>query len=808
MKKPVRIHLVEERKNRKWSQQEVADRLGTTQHNVSRWERGQTAPGSYFRTRLCELFGKQPQELGLFGDQVIEDPQPTAKPIDANTSRAGLEKRRTRWYVPHQRNAFFAGRDHLLHSIHALLQPQDNTTTLTRSLALHGLGGIGKTQVALEYVYRYASAYTTILWISAETSETLLASFVSCADILALPEQHPQDPQKLVQAMLQWLGVQKDWLLVFDNVEDLALLQAFLPVPCQGALLLTTRLQAVGTLARRIPVNLLNTEESLTLLLQRAKLLPLGMPLTHLSSTDVLAAQAIVEIMDGLPLALDQAGAYIEETQCSLGDYLYLLQTVSLRLLDERDAYAEHPLSVTKTFVLACEQVERHHTLATALLTACAFLAPEAIPETFFLEGAASLGAPFDILATDPLQLHSAMKALLAYSLLQRDPVTHTLTIHRLVQVVLRGRQSEAAQHAWVERLAEAMSRVFPLNNRQVGYWPTCAGLLPHALVCLKLSEQWQMDTTKSIPLMVHVATYFGNLAQFSEAERLYQRALDLIEHASETKNPLSIQILRGLANLYLDQGAYEQAKHLYEHAVQAAEHEMSLDLASSLNNLALVYIYQGKYQEAEPLYQRALRIKEHILGPEHVQVASSLNNLGILYMDLGKDKEAEALFQRALRLCEQTLGYDDIQGTFPMSNLAELFERQEKDEEAEALCQRALRIREDVLGPEHPMVAEILNDLATFSRKRGKYEEAEVLCRQALRIYAQHGKDEHPDVASILVNLARLYVAQNRYDEAIPYYANALQMRTRLLGSTHHLTAETARELADCAIAQRKDEI
>ena len=307
MNNVTRTQLIEARKYRQWSQQELAGLIGTTQNNISRWERGITTPGPYFRAKLCELFDRLPQDLGLLNDQEIEKPQPTPGLAGTNTSLPAPDQCVSYWCVPYARNPFFTGRDHLLHSLHTMLQQQNGgAAALTQSYALYGLGGIGKTQIALEYAYLYAPAYTAILWVSAETSETLLASFNSLADVLLLPERNEQDQTKVISAVIRWLERKQEWLLIFDNVEDLTLLQPFLPAARQGSILLTTRLQSLGTFAQQIIVECMNEEEGRIFLLQRARLLQPSTSLTHLSSTDVLAAQIIVEEMDGLPLALDQ----------------------------------------------------------------------------------------------------------------------------------------------------------------------------------------------------------------------------------------------------------------------------------------------------------------------------------------------------------------------------------------------------------------------------------------------------------------------------------------------------------------------
>ncbi|MGH2479442.1 MAG: NB-ARC domain-containing protein, partial [Ktedonobacteraceae bacterium] len=459
MNPSIRLRLVEARKDHQWSQQELADLLGTTQHNVSRWERGQTVPGPYFRAKLCELFDKKPQELDLLVARERDATPPDSAP---DTSASLHNQRVPLWHVPYPRNPFFTGRATLLQSLHELLQ-QNTATTLTQSYALHGLGGIGKTQIALEYAYRHAPDYSAIFWVNAETSEALLASFVTLADILNLTEQQEPDQNKIVRAVIRWLSTQKDWLLVCDNVEDLTLLRSFLPSSHQGSILLTTRLQAVGTLAQQVPVEPLTREEGLTFLLQRAKLLQPGMMPTHLAPADVSTAQAVVEVMDGLPLALDQVGAYIEETQCGLESYLQQYHQRRARLLERRGhSPQDHLASVYTTLSLSFQHVEQHNPTAVEILQFCAFLAPEAIPEEVLSVGLSQNGTHLQAFATDPWLLDEFLAVLGTYSLIHRDPATKTLSLHRLVQAVLQDRLSEQERTWWFTRCITALHRLFP----------------------------------------------------------------------------------------------------------------------------------------------------------------------------------------------------------------------------------------------------------------------------------------------------------------------------------------------------------
>ena len=254
--------LIQARLARGWSQEDVASQIGTEGNTVNRWERGRARPRPYFRQKLCDLFGQSAQDLGL-----VSLLQEQVAPMTASV--AATNEPAFHWQVPHLRNPFFTGREVLLDMLHQRLRT-DHAVALTQSYALHGLGGIGKTQVALEYAYRYALDYSAVFWIEAETSESILASMDRIAAHLQLPEQGDADQQRMVAAVQRWLTTNGICLLIWDNVEDLELLQRFLR---QGAILITTRNMALGTLAQSIELPPMMQEEGTVFVLRRAKFL-------------------------------------------------------------------------------------------------------------------------------------------------------------------------------------------------------------------------------------------------------------------------------------------------------------------------------------------------------------------------------------------------------------------------------------------------------------------------------------------------------------------------------------------------------
>jgi tetratricopeptide (TPR) repeat protein len=634
----------------------------------------------------------------------------------------------TIWTIPYTRNPFFTGREQILSDLHQAL------TTRNRA-ALTGFGGLGKTQTAIEYAYRHRSNYQAVFWLKAETRDTLLSDFAAIAAALTLPEAAAQQQQLAVAAAKHWLETNEGWLLILDNADDLALAKEFLPTHHSGHVLLTTRARALGGIAEGVTLRVMPPEEAAQLLLRRARV-------KHATSAETELALQIANELGYLPLALDQAGAFIEETPSSLDEYLKLYRTRRDKLLAERGSLADHA-SVTVTFSLAFDKVAQSSPAAADLLRLCAFLAPEAIPEEVVSAGADDFTG--------------VLKEATRFSLIDRDVASKTLDIHRLVQAVIQARMSASEQETWAKHAVRAVNKAFP-NIPEFQNWDLCQKLLPHAQICASLMEKHNFEFPEAASLLNETAIYLDDRALYAEAEPLYQRALAIYEKALGPNHPDVATSLNNLAELYRAQGKYAEAEPLYQRALAIWENALGPshpDVARSLNNLALLYYSQGEYAEAEPLYQRALAIREKTLGPSHPDVAQSLNNLAALYDNQGKYAEAEPLYRRALAICEKALGPNHPYVAICLNNLAALFYNQSKYAEAEPLYQRALAIDEEALGPNHPEVATDLNNLARLYDNQGKYAEAEPLYQRALAIFEKALGPNHPRTIITRENLA-----------------------------------------------------
>ncbi|MBO0780190.1 MAG: helix-turn-helix transcriptional regulator [Ktedonobacteraceae bacterium] len=783
-----------------WSQQEVAARIDAPgSYYISRWERGITFPSPLYRERLCTLFGMNAQDLGLLPPSHVPAP-----PVDSDDFAASPEPATPLWSVPFLRNPFFIGRDDVLAQVHAYLFPPQPTTH-ARSLALHGLGGVGKTQLAVEYAYRFADTYRALFWIDAETVESIQASVLQVAEVLALPEWQQADQARMIAAVQRWLATHPDWLMIWDNVDDPAPLIRFFP-PCRhGAVLITTQHQTLGTLAVGLELPPLPSEDGLLLLRRRAYLLDVEASREQVqhwarhAPEEYQQSKHLVELMGGLPLALDQVGAYLEETSCSLSDYLHLFQTHRAALLSRRGtALSNHPEPVTTTVSLAFERVAQTNAAAADLLRLAALLAPEPIPENVIVAGAPHLGPTLEPVVADPYQFDLALAALRGASLITIHPERKTLSVHRLVQAVLRDLLAPEEIDRWRERIARMLHATFPPVQPET--WPQCEQSVTQVLACFPWLKQMGSRFPEIGELCYQAGSYLLERRRMEEAAPLLEQAVILEEQSPREDARVLLERLEKQAELFWVQSQYEQAEHLLQRVLRLEEQALGKShprTAETLSNLGLLYWSQGKYEQAEPLYLQALHHLERDSGESHPQTATTLNNLGLLYYNQGKYEQAEPLYLQALRHRERELGASHPQTANILNNLGALYSHQKKYEQAEPLLKRALAIREQQLGPEHPATATTLHNLATISREQGNLAQAGSLLLRSLAIKEQQLGPEHPDTAFVLHSLAIVRQAQGKHAEAQSLFEQALQIRTRALGPAHPHTRETRQYLS-----------
>jgi tetratricopeptide (TPR) repeat protein len=692
------------------------------------------------------------------------------------------------------RNPWFTGRGKEIDDLrHQLCQ----AGKAALGQAISGLGGIGKTQTAIEYGHRHRGQYDAVFWINAATDLGLETGYRKVAKLLRLPHD-ANNSDSVLAAVKRWLESTDGhgWLLIFDNADDPPLLKSYLPGRApNGHILITSRIR-LDVLGIRSPLSIekLSEEDSTKFLLDRADV-------AQSDEQERQAARELARELDGLPLALEQAAAYVTAMRVTYGQYLASYRTRRLDLLERLGPVAgDYPATVAKTWLINFEQVEAASKAAGDLLRLSAMLDPNEIPFELLTKGAKELGQLLceAINPSDPLSVHEVLEPLARFSLIGIDAEGRTYSIHRLVQEVVKDAMGDDGRRIWAERAVKAMNAAFPLG--EVSDWPVCERLVSQAMAGNGLIKEFGFQCEKAANLLNQAGCYLRARGQFRLVEPLLRQAVEIRRQVLGEQHPFFATSLNNLAVLYRSTGRHIEAEPLYRQAMEIRRRvlgEQHPDFANSVNNLAVLYDSMGRYAEAETLYRQAMEIRRRVLGEQHPDFAISLNGLAGLYDSMGRYAEAEPLSRQAMEVSRQVLGEQHPDFANSLVNLAEMYRSAGRYTEAEPLCRQAMEIRRRVLGEQHPDFANSLNSLAVLYYLMGRNAEAEPLFRQAMEIDRQVLGERHPNFATSLSNLALLYDSTGRHIEAEPLYRQATEIRRQVLGEQHPDFATSLNNLA-----------
>jgi len=684
------------------------------------------------------------------------------------------------WNLPHLRNPNFTGRESLLAVLRTALtsgQPAALTQAIT------GLGGVGKTQLAVEYAYRHAAEYDLVWWVRAEEPAALAADYAALAGPLNLPQKDEPDQRLVVQAVRRWLSQNTGWLLIFDNAQDPKDLRDYLPPGRAGHVLVTSRYSAWRGVANPLTVQVWERTESIAFLLKRT------------GQTDETAAGALADALGDLPLALAQAGAYVDATRTTLGDYLDLFQSRRTELWEDERPPLDYPHTVATTWSLAMDQVRQDSPAGADLLNLCAFLAPDDIPQTLLSEGGEHLPQPLSATVTDPLAINKAMAALLQYSLIEKTQ--DALSAHRMVQAVTRDRLPEDARRTWAGAAVRLVNDAFSspvIWDWDVQAWSENARLLPHALAAAGHAEALQVASEATAYLFNQAGLYLKGRAEFAEAKAAYERALAIAEAAYGLDHPNVAVTINNLGGVLKALGDLDGARAHLERALAIDEAAFGPDhpnVAICVNNLGAVLRALGDLDGARAHLERALAIWEKQLGPHHPNVARGVNNLGSVLQALGDLDGARAAHDRALAIDEAAFGPHHPNVATDVNNLGSVLQALGNLDGARAAFQRALAIDEAAFGPHHPEVATDINNLGGVLQALGDLDGAREAFQGALAIDEAAFGSHHPNVAIDVNNLGGVLRALGDLAGARAHFERALQICRHSLGEDHPNTVK-----------------
>jgi tetratricopeptide (TPR) repeat protein len=685
------------------------------------------------------------------------------------------------WFVPYQRNPNFVGRD----SLFALLdQGFARPRGEVLCQVLTGMGGIGKTQLALEFAHRRRAKYELVWWVRAEDRSTLIADYTALGNELGLPVHTDQDAT--VAAICGWLRKQRRWLVVFDGVDGPRTLDGLLPNGGEGHVLLTSPREVDWDgVAHPVPVEVLLLPEATTFLLTRT------------GQSDAAAAEELATQLGCLPLALEQAGALIAQTGViAVADYVELFRQRSRELLARGQPMGVRH-TVNTTWNLSLQRLQQESSAAVQLLHLAAFLGPDDLPWHPVVDHAELLPEPLSEVAGDRLELGEVVTALRRYSLVKAS--SGGLVIHRLLQTVIRERLVEEEQTKWAGVAVRLLDASFPTEAGEPSNWPACQRLLSHGLNTLWHAERFGVEPDGSARLLGRVIDYLIVRGQLNDAEEIMRWMLPLAEAASRPRGPSTAAILRSLGRVLRDLGRPAEARAQLEQALaidQEAHGPWDWRVADDRYLLGRILRELGDLIGAWRQLQEALSIDQRLYGSNHRRVAEDRRSLGRAAQNLGDLVEARTQLEQALVVDESLFGsehwipaYDRCQLGTVLRDLGDL-------PRARAHLERALEIDERAFGREHWRAAQDRRYLGTVLRAQGNLAEARARLQEALLIdEIVYGADnwraaqDRRYLGIVLRDLGDLTAARTELERA-------LAIDQAIYGSDHWRAAQDHRHL------------
>ncbi|MFD8379677.1 tetratricopeptide repeat protein [Streptomyces sp. NPDC059679] len=653
--------------------------------------------------------------------------------------------------LPTPDSAVFRGRDEALAALEAL--PAAGAGVVAQSV--RGLGGVGKSTLVLHHARRFlATGGGPVWWVDAESASKVMSGLAGLAT--ALNPVHAGLPlEDAAQWAVVWLQGRSGWLLVLDNAEDPSDLDPYLGPLTTGQVVITTR--------RDLPWRDLGTPLRLDTLTSEAAVDVLR---EITGSTDTAGLASLAEELGYLPLALQQASAYLAQTRTSPGDYLAQLQQDPHGVLAAATPGDPQQRTIAQLWSVTLSAVQTADPHAVHLLRILAYSAPDPLPR-----------AVLDTALETRRAVDHALGVLAAYSMITLTETT--VTVHRLVQTVIRAttprallpppargirrllpdRRPPAPLHPSSTTLALLNAAMPSASPGDLDTWPAWHTLLPHIQAVVSRAE-----ISDSHPDLVSVlaqsALHLQVRGQAAQALPMAKRASAIAKATLGPNHPYTADCLAALAGTLRVLGRPADALPLAKRALAITETALGPNhptTAGRLANVAAALGDLGRPADALPLAKQALAITETALGPNHPDIARRLANLGCTLSDLGRPADALPLEERALAITEATLGPDHPDTATRLGNLAVTLSKTGRPADALPLKERALAITEATLGPNHPDTATRLNNLGATFCDLGRPVDALPLAERALAIAEAALGPDHPDTATRLGNVAAL---------------------------------------------------
>ena len=692
--------------------------------------------------------------------------------------------------MPYERNPHFTGRDDLL----ALLGNKLRDTTSKKynhRVAIYGMGGVGKTQLAIEYVYRHQTKYHSIFWISSADQAALLSGFQDIAratECVSNLDSTSVNPTEVAKAVLSWLRTHQGWLLVMDNLDDIDVAVGFLPDMAKGGhTLITTRNpDHLMIPAEGLEIPILGEEAAIQLLLLRCQI-ECGD-----DSPERIYAAEIVKELGCLALAIEQAAAFIRSSVDGITKFVSVYRK-SRHQFHGRKLPKSHPYpnSVAATFLLSFNRVRddtKHGTRAISLLHFMAFLNPDGLLVDFLRSGSEALDVPLRQVIEDEIIFHDALELLRRYSLIALTQKRDNIVIHRLVQAVIKDHLDETQLRTCRENVLSICNLLFPDvdDTLTMAVRMECRKLQNQVLEPAVEAEAF--SETDSF-LLYKIGRFLYLDGKFRDSERVFELWVDLNRKWTSEDHEDTLLAMGWLASALKYSGKMDQAAAMEEKILEGRKRILGdehLQTLITMNNLAETLRHQSNLNRAAAIGEKVLEARKRILGEEHPDTLTTMNNLALTLLQQGNFDRAATMGEMVLEARKRILGEEHPDTLQSMGNIALTLHKQGNVDRAAAMEEKVLDARKRILGEEHPDTLLSMGNLAASLRLQGKLDQTVAMEEKVLEAKKRILGEEHPDTLQSMGNLASALWQQGMVDQAAAMEEKVMAGMKRILGEQH----------------------